>query len=353
MPRWRFTLLMVLSLVALGAFLLSGRLLVAQEEAAQKSVRQELSRQTPPGQRGYRRLAPGVMKHIPFEVEPGETVSSHDIVELLAVPGLEWDPKSAPKSRTLHEMAQDVKFRRSVWGLDFTFKPMRMMEIDIPQPNGKLRRELVWYMIYKVTNRGRQLVPVKQEDGLYTVEQVPKEEIRFAPQFFLLNREKSADGTFEEYPDLVVPPAVAAIQEREDPNRKLYNSVEIANIPVPLSTDRVERSIWGVATWLGGDPGGPADPKKSVNPEIDFFSVYVKGLTNAYIWADRKGEAGYQHGDPLGKGRVFRYKELMINFWRPGDAKEPTEEEIIYGVPFGKHQMYGVEPGVDYAWVYR
>jgi len=296
-----------------------------------------------------RRLVPGIEKTIEFEVTPAEVFSAHDIVELLKYPDLEWDPKTQPKTRTLFEMAKGVKFRHSVWGLDITFKPMRMMNVDIPQPNGKLQRKLIWYMVYRVTNRGRRLVPERQDDGTYTTKEVPKDEIRFLPQFFLYNREKNKDGIYEEYPDQLIPAAVAAIQERETPSRKLLNTVQMSQTPIPLSTDEVDRSVWGVATWV------------DVNPEIDFFSVYVYGLTNAYQWEDPKD--AYQHGDPLGRGRKFRRKALMINFWRPGDQFRETEEEFIYGTPHERHNMFPIPdsgpggepmpPGLDYAWVYR
>jgi hypothetical protein len=97
--------------------------------------------------------------------------------------------------------------------------------------------------------------------------------------------------------------------------------------------------VWGVVTW------------EDVDPKIDFLSIYVGGLTNAYHWTDNP--AGFKVGDSLGKGRKFVYQTLMMNFWRPGDEYHPTENEIRYGTPAGMAEKYGVPAGLDYTWVYR
>ena len=36
---------------------------------------------------------------------------------------------------------------------------MRMVYVDIPQPNGKMQRKLVWYMVYRVRNLGGHIKP--------------------------------------------------------------------------------------------------------------------------------------------------------------------------------------------------
>jgi hypothetical protein len=106
-----------------------------------------------------------------------------------------------------------------------------------------------------------------------------------------------------------------------------------------VSDDRIDRSVWGVATWT------------DIDPRIDFFSVFVGGLTNAYRWEDVPG--AYRAGDPPGKGREFVRKMLQLNFWRPGDELNQTEDELRFGVPPGKSDLYGVADGVAYRWVYR
>lgn len=283
--------------------------------------------------RGYRRIVPWVEQTIPLDRDADETVSTHDIVELLGVPNLKWAPVFAPESRTLYAMAADVKFRRPVKGLEITFKPLRMIEVDIPQPTGKMQRTLIWYMVYRVTNRGGHLVPQKNDDGTYTTT-TEDSEFRFFPSFVL-----EAHKQHKAYLDRVIPAAQIPIQNREDPNRRLLNSVEISARPIPVSTPQEDRSVWCVVTW------------QDVDPLTDFFSIYIQGLTDAYKWNDPAGV--YKHGDPLGKGRQFVYKTLKLNFWRPGDEYQEHEGELIFGIPPGEAELYGSPEGVDYEWVYR
>ena len=279
-----------------------------------------------------RPLAPRIVTTIPPEHQADETLSVHEVVELRDKK-LDWSPNLTPKQQTLFEMARRVNFRRQIWALEFSFKPLRMITVDVPQPSGKMQRKLIWYMIYNVRNTGQELTPVKKEDGAYEVKKEGAE-IRFVPSFVLASHE------FEKaYLDRLIPAAMGPIRKREDPNRRFLNSVEMAKTPIPVSTGGEEGRVWGVAMW------------EEVDPRIDFFSIYVQGLTNAYRWGDPEGS--YQAGDPPGKGRRFVRKTLQLNFWRPGDAIAEDEEEIRYGTPTGREELYRVGPGVDYVWVYR
>ena len=47
-------------------------------------------------------------------------------------------------------MAKEVILRREVYCFEFSFKPLRQIYIDVPQPNGLLKRKLVWYMVYRI-----------------------------------------------------------------------------------------------------------------------------------------------------------------------------------------------------------
>jgi len=252
----------------------------------------------------YRKLAPGVMQSVDPGLREEETVSRHDVVELVAAdPDLDW-----PK---------DVAFRREIWYLEFKFKPMRMILVDIPQPDGRMKQKLVWYMVYSVTNPGKVMPSVKAIDGTYELQDSDKP-IRFVPEFRLASHEFS-----KVYPDRVIPIAMGPIRLREDPNRSFYTSVEMVREIKPGET------VWGVATW------------EDIDPRIDRFSVYVNGLTNAYRWEDTPG--AYKPGDPIGKGRRWTRKTLKLNFWRPGDEYYEHENEIRYGIP-GE---------VDHEWVYQ
>jgi hypothetical protein len=270
----------------------------------------------------YRTLAPHVFTKIPQETEVNETFSHHDAVELLAAdPNYQW--------------AKDITYRHDIWQLEFEFKPMRMIYVDIPQASGKMQRKLLWYMVYTVKNTGKVLVPTPDKELTYEKDLTDKQKvyqikedtkpIRFIPEFLLegSNRIKAGDGFTKSYPDRVIPIAVGPIQTREDPNRKLLTSVDISK------EIAVGETLWGVATW------------EDIDPRIVRFSVFVTGLTNAYKWKDAPG--GYKAGDPIGKGRQLFKKTLKLNFWRPSDEYFEHEEEIRYGIP--GHP--------DYEWVYR
>jgi hypothetical protein len=272
----------------------------------------------------FRALAPGVEITIAPDHQEAETVSKQDVVEILkGIPGLDWSPKFSPETETLRALATDTVFRRDIWCLEFTFKPVRMIWVDVPQPSGKMQRKLIWYMVYRVRNTGAHLQPAKQADGTFVIQPADRE-IRFFPQFVLESHEFQ-----KAYLDRIIPVAVAAIQQKEDPNRKLLNSVEIGSKLVPLSTELVDKSVWGVATW------------QDIDPRVDYFSVFVEGLTNAYRWTDPP--EGFKPGDPPTSGRRLEQKNLMLNFWRPGDEYREDQRTIQYGIP-GK---------VDYSWVYR
>lgn len=251
-----------------------------------------------------RKLAPGVMRFVDPELHEAETVSRHDVVELLAV-----DPEL--------ELAKDVVFRRTIWHLEFQYKPMRMILVDVPQADGRMKRKLIWYMVYRVSNPGKVMPSVQAADGTYQL-QDSDQPVLFIPEFRLASHEFN-----KVYPDRVIPIAMGPIRMREDPNREFYNSVDIVRRIEPGKT------VWGVVTW------------EDVDPRIDRFSVYVNGLTNAYRWEDTPG--AFKPGDPIGKGRKWVRKTLKLNFWRPGDEYYEHEKEFRVGIP-GE---------VDYTWVYR
>ena len=52
---------------------------------------------------------------------------------------------------------------------------------------------------------------------------------------------------------------------------------------------------------------------------------------------------GFKPGDPPTTGRQLLQKNLMLNFWRPGDEFVEDQRMIRFGIP-GQ---------VDYSWVYR
>jgi len=288
-----------------------------------------------------RELAPGVLTTIQPSFNPEDTVSTHEMMELRANPDLQWTPEFMAVSETLFGMANQVKFRRDIYCLEFSFKPLRMIEVSVPTAAGGTEQKQVWYLVYRVRNTGQVMKPVEGQDGVFSTEMGKGGPVRFLPQFILESRDRQPNGEriSKEYLDRVIPAAVAAISKREMQGKELLNSVEIAEQPIPVSDGRIDKGVWGVATWT------------DVDPRIDFFSVLVGGLTNAYQWTDNP--AAYKPGDTPGRGRRFTHKMLQLNFWRPGDELQPNEREFRFGVPLGKSDLYGVGDGVAYRWVYR
>ena len=98
---------------------------------------------------------------IPKSTKPSATTTS---VELLAVdPNYQW--------------AKDITYRHEVWQLEFEFKPMRMIYVDIPQPSGRMQRKLIWYMVYTVKNTGKVLVPAQDKNLSYEKELTDKQKV--------------------------------------------------------------------------------------------------------------------------------------------------------------------------------
>ena len=247
----------------------------------------------------YRPLAPGVMQSVDPMRVLGETVSRHDVVELLAI-----DPKFPG--------AKNVPFRHDVWVLDFKFKPVRMIWVDIPQPSGLMQRKLIWYMVYSVTNTGKILHPVEDVDLSYDtfdkrqLFEVKTEDrpVRFSPEFLLEGHQHMKDdaGFTKVYPDRVIPVAMDPIRLREDPNRRFLNSVEMCR------EIAVGETLWGVATW------------EDIDPRIVRFSIYVSGLTNAYKWKDEKVDGRYVTRRATPSARAANSTERSSNSTSGGPA---------------------------------
>src|SRR2546421_8254740 len=112
-------------------------------------------------QQARRQFAPGVLTTIPPAPQAEEMFSGPaPLVELpIAIKDLPYEPKLAAKSSTVFERAQAAMLRRTIWNLEFSFKPMRMIYVDVPQASGRMQRQLVWYMVYRVRNLGNHLKP--------------------------------------------------------------------------------------------------------------------------------------------------------------------------------------------------
>ena len=299
-------------------------------------------------------LAPGILTVIPSEAHVGQTAQPPGpLVEVtVGIPNLEWTPNYLAPSETLLGMSQNVALRREAqresWNLEFAFKPLRMVQVDVPQPSGRLKPTLVWYMVYRVRYLGGDLRPNPRQSPYGDVTYpdatlVDFKSRRFFPHFVL----EGYDVGGKAYLDQIVPAARPLIESRERINQPLYNSVEITRVPIPWSDEENDRGVWGFVTWT------------NVDPRIDFFSVFVQGLSNAYQFENPPG--AFQVGDPPGTGRIIRQKTLRLNFWRPGDSALEHEDEIRFGLPVeldpGEQAEalanYGLRERLDFDWVYR
>jgi hypothetical protein len=173
------------------------------------------------------------------------------------------------------------KDREGIWVLDFAYKPVRMVEIEIP---GKGRRK-VHYLYYRVVNRTGE----------------PR---RFVPQFTLV----TDDGKRHESHE--IPLAVQKIQNKEDPTRPLLGAVTVIG-EIPLSTkEGIDDAVFGTAIW------------DDIDYRTDSFQIYVRGLSD-----------GYQDTETPDGQRFTRYKALRLDFTRPGDELNPHSSEIRLGDP--------------------
>jgi len=289
-----------------------------------------------------RKLANGVMTVVPPDQNSVDTaLGPFDLELIVKHPELAWaapnfpenKPHFASPSETLLALSRDVIFRHSVWGLEFSFKPVRLIEADVPVADGKLQKKVVWYLIYKVRYTGEDLSPTIAAEVPGTPEKVKFDSVRFIPRFSLLSKERNLNIDAR-----ILPAAMDAIAARERVGKRLYDHIEIGKLDISASSLEEDKSIWGVATWT------------DVDPRVDFFAIDVRGLTNAYqIRVDSEGRKNYDR------------KTLRIYHWRPGDALEEAKDRILLGLPAFQSKervdyylkQFNLQERLDYQWIYR
>ncbi|MEM6979178.1 MAG: hypothetical protein AAF539_05870 [Planctomycetota bacterium] len=298
-----------------------------------------------PSMRVQTPFAPGVVTVIPPAADPKETFDGPLTLQSMvdAHPEIRWDapdhpeatPHFDPRSRTLAEMLKQVTLRREIYCLEFAFKPLRQIYIDLPRPSGQMQRKLVHYMVYRVRYRGGDLRPAVDDadQPIYRrIESISYASRRFFPVMVLEDHE-----TGRKFTDQILPSARRRIAIREKITMPLHNSVTISSVKIPRSSDDDAPGVWGIATWV------------DVDPNLDFFSVNIFGLTNAF---EQDGE---------GDDAPYRRKALVLNFFRPGDSMAQTEDRTRFGVPAYDDEreqayvlnQYGLEKRLDYRWLFR
>ena len=274
---------------------------------------------------GFRPLAPGTLTVVPAPVAPPgspaaatDTVSRADLVDVtVGRAGMAWKPLQSPPHTTFVERGRDREYARDVWNLEFAFKSPRMIDVDVPAAGLTMQRKRIWYLVYRVRNAGGRRPKIDAADAARRTTETFEAPIRFVPQFVLESLEPLADGeglaSYRAYLDRVIPSALGPIRAREAGGRKILDSAAMVAEEIGPGEER-----WGVATW------------EDIDPRIDFFSIYVRGLTNAFQWRPRAG-APIVATDPPGVAMEQALRTLRLDFWRPGDARDEIEEEMSVG----------------------
>ena len=267
---------------------------------------------------GFRTLAPGVLTVIPPDRSADDTEQRGDLFEITrGRADRKWTPRQAAVNATLVERAKNREFQRDVWGLEFAFKPPRLIDVDVPVSDLRMQRKRLWYLLYRVRNAGGRRTVVDKDDPTSRRSETFETPVRFLPHFVLESLEPLADSegnsAYRAYLDRVVPAAMEPIRRREDPGLTLYDSASMAGKEIAPGEER-----WGVAVW------------EDVDPRIDFFSIFVRGLTNSIRWREKPGADFSKESQP-GAGMEQTLECLRLDFWRPGDDRREVEEEMRVG----------------------
>ena len=271
-----------------------------------------------------KKLAPGVLKQIPIDLNPRDMFSIQR-----PLPGLKanpFNPKSIPRHQTLYGQSRRVMLLRdNVWQYEFSFTGLRQARLKMPMADGRLVDRNVWYMVYQIRDTGKTMtfeqVKLNPEfehikNELRRDQPVAADSKKFLPRFSLegwvasnkFSRTKKDRYRKVTYRDEIAPAVLAQIRRREDRNQRLLDGHQMSEAKIPVANNSSDPGLWGVAIWTG------------VDPRIDYVSVYVKGLTNAY-------RLGSNFDDPT------RIKTLQLNFWRPGDQVREDDDEVDFGIP--------------------
>ena len=325
-------------------------------------------------------IAPGGLTVIPPYIDYESVANRAPITELLeSLP--DFEPELQGDVRFDKSIwAKEIRVVRDVWCLQFSFKPVRIIEVDIPNAEGTFDRKKVWYLVYNVKNlgaaeivdgkivqanswlssgvlRGDEVnlpmqaikvsegVPrptplvVRQQSGVFTPEAGNGGLIRFVPHFVLATHrlvlgtvpvenpetgatEWQADTTAVAYNDRIIPLALPKIMRREGFEKLPETTVSITQKEITPGQD-----VWGVATWT------------DIDPRINEFSIFISGLTNAYQWGDKVSETDeetgeitkYENTGKIGEGRIIKRRVLKTDWWRVGDTNSLDESQIHFG----------------------
>lgn len=270
------------------------------------------------GPDGFRPLAPGVLTVIPPDLSTDDTIQRGDILEITRnLADSAWKPRRDAIGGTLVERAKNRIYPRDVWCLEFAYKPPRHIDVDVPWQDLTMRRKRVLYMLYRVKNVGGRRTTTAAADPTNLTREAFEGPVRFLPHFVLESIEGLAhpEGSihYRGYLDRVIPEAVAVIARREGVPGRLHDSASMLETEIAPGEER-----WGVAVWT------------DIDPRIDYFSIFIRGLTNSIRWRSDP-DAAVSADDPPGAGTEHALETLRLDFWRHGDEVSFDEEEVSVG----------------------
>lgn len=204
------------------------------------------------------------------------------------------------------------------------FKPVRLMRLPVTDPRtGETASELVWYLVYRVIPRDYTELAGDGRDDLLTKLSDPETDpanqldpprampLRM-PRFLLVTSDSGEQVVYHDEVNLQVQEAVFRREmARRGTEDRILNSVSgivelMAGDAVSVNDpDPLANAAYGVAIW------------RNVDPETDFFSVYMTGFSNAYrISQSPEGDVEVQE------------KVIHQKFARPGDQFLQDEQEF-------------------------
>lgn len=270
---------------------------------------------------------------IPPDQSVDDVAQKANLHELAQGRGEAWDPSHAPTHETLIGLAINRQFQRRLWCLEFAYRQPRTIEIEVPGDKFEIQKERVWYLLYRVRNKAidedtkavvgfggstREVYFEKNEDGEEDptrpkIRFLNKSIKRFEPHFIFETHEAlhKDEGILEyqDHLDRLVSSAMEPISRREKiPLSMLHDSVSISEDPIQPDEER-----WGVAIW------------QDIDTRIDFFTVFIYGLTNSIKWEyDARLDSDDEH-EPEYERRQLEC--LRLDFYHPGDQDHDGFEE--------------------------
>ncbi|MCH2203551.1 MAG: hypothetical protein MK102_16410 [Fuerstiella sp.] len=212
----------------------------------------------------------------------------------------------------------------ALWIAEVQYKPVRLLRLPVRDSRTQeTKRELVWYMVYRVIPRDYTYLAGSEESRLSLLKRLRNEtvdsqdqrvipESLAMPRFTLQTTDEGAKHIYVDEVNHEVQQAVFSREFRDDAkDLQLLNSIEaISAVDVGKQVkaddpDALENAHYGVAIW------------RNVDPETDFFRVIMSGFSNAYRLTSTED----------GKIQV-EDKCIVQEFGRPGDRFAQSDREF-------------------------